>query len=75
MKVEYNKIVRDKIPEIIRDSGRTCDYKILGESEVKDALYSYNGENQRLSKKVNADVATLYSYDGSKLSEEIDGST
>ena len=38
MKVEYNKIVRDKIPEIIRGSGRTCEYKILGESEVKDAL-------------------------------------
>ena len=38
MKVEYNKIVRDKIPQIIRDSGRTCEYKILGESEVKEAL-------------------------------------
>jgi predicted house-cleaning noncanonical NTP pyrophosphatase (MazG superfamily) len=38
MKVDYNKIVRDKIPEIIRNSGRTCEYKILGESEVKGAL-------------------------------------
>lgn len=38
MKVEYNKLVRDKIPEIIKKSGRTCEYKILGESEVKDAL-------------------------------------
>ena len=38
MKVEYNKLVRDKIPEIIKASGRTCEYKILGESEVNDAL-------------------------------------
>jgi predicted house-cleaning noncanonical NTP pyrophosphatase (MazG superfamily) len=38
MKVEYNKLVRDKIPEIIKNSGRSCEYKILGESEVKNAL-------------------------------------
>jgi len=38
MKVEYNKLVRDKIPEIIRESGRTCEFKILGQSEIKDAL-------------------------------------
>ena len=42
---------------------------------VKSAQYTYNGENQRLSKKVNSDETTLYSYDGSKLSEEIDGNT
>ncbi|WKY45815.1 nucleoside triphosphate pyrophosphohydrolase [Eubacteriaceae bacterium ES2] len=38
MKVEYNKLVRDKIPQIIKESGRTCEYKILGDSEIKDAL-------------------------------------
>jgi predicted house-cleaning noncanonical NTP pyrophosphatase (MazG superfamily) len=38
MKVEYNKLVRDKVPEIIRASGRTCEYKILGKSEIKNAL-------------------------------------
>ncbi|MEG0075643.1 MAG: nucleoside triphosphate pyrophosphohydrolase [Eubacterium sp.] len=38
MKHEYNKLVRDKIPEIIRESGRQCDYKILGNSEMLDAL-------------------------------------
>ncbi|MGL4606729.1 MAG: nucleoside triphosphate pyrophosphohydrolase [Eubacteriaceae bacterium] len=38
MKVEYNKLVRDKIPEIIRSSGRSCEYKILGDSEIKNAL-------------------------------------
>ncbi|WKY48841.1 nucleoside triphosphate pyrophosphohydrolase [Eubacteriaceae bacterium ES3] len=38
MKVEYNKLVRDKIPQIIKESGRTCEYKVLGDSEIKDAL-------------------------------------
>ncbi|MBC3888881.1 hypothetical protein GH810_11205 [Acetobacterium paludosum] len=38
MKVDYNKLVRDKIPEIIKNSGRACEYKILGKSEVRDAL-------------------------------------
>lgn len=38
MKHEYNKLVRDKIPQIIKDSGRSCEYKILSDDEVKDAL-------------------------------------
>lgn len=38
MKVEYNKLVRDKVPEIIRSSGRTCEYKVLGDLEMKEAL-------------------------------------
>ena len=38
MKHEYNKLVRDKIPDIIRESGRSCDYKILSDAEVLDAL-------------------------------------
>ncbi|MBC3803140.1 hypothetical protein GH808_01605 [Acetobacterium fimetarium] len=38
MKVEYNKLVRDKVPEIIRESGRACEYKILGQSEIRTAL-------------------------------------
>lgn len=38
MRVEYNKLVRDKIPQIIKESGRVCEYKVLGDSEIKDAL-------------------------------------
>ena len=29
----YNKAIRDKIPEIIRDSGSECNIKVLSDSE------------------------------------------
>ncbi len=38
MKIDYNKLVRDKIPQIIKDSGRTCDFKVLDNLEMKEAL-------------------------------------
>lgn len=38
MKHEYNKLVRDKIPQIIQDSGRDCEFRILTDDEAKDAL-------------------------------------
>jgi predicted house-cleaning noncanonical NTP pyrophosphatase (MazG superfamily) len=33
------KLVRDKIPEIIKESGRTCDYHIADEAEHKTRLF------------------------------------
>ncbi len=30
---EYNKLVRDKIPEIIRETGKSCTTRILTEDE------------------------------------------
>ena len=32
-KVIYNKLVRDKIPEIIEASGKTCEMEILSDEE------------------------------------------
>ena len=32
-KVIYNKLVRDKIPEIIEASGKSCEMKILSDEE------------------------------------------
>lgn len=34
----YNKLVRDKIPQLIRESGRSCTSRILDEKEYFDAL-------------------------------------
>lgn len=38
MNRSYNKLVRDKIPELIRESGRKCTSRILSEDEYFDAL-------------------------------------
>lgn len=34
----YNKLVRDNIPQLIRDSGRKCTSRILDDNEYLDAL-------------------------------------
>lgn len=38
MEIVYNKLVRDKIPEIIKENGKTCKFKIVNENEYKKEL-------------------------------------
>lgn len=38
MKIEFNKLVRDKIPEIIKQDGKKASLKILNEDEYKREL-------------------------------------
>lgn len=38
MRKEYHKLVRDKIPEIIQQSGSKCEILTLSESEYRQAL-------------------------------------
>ncbi|MCC3404947.1 MAG: nucleoside triphosphate pyrophosphohydrolase [Microcoleus sp. PH2017_10_PVI_O_A] len=38
MEKEYHKLVRDRIPEIIRQSGNECDFVILSDPEYRQAL-------------------------------------
>jgi len=38
MKRAYNKLVRDNIPQLIKESGRNCTSRILNEKEYYDAL-------------------------------------
>ncbi|MCU0544488.1 MAG: nucleoside triphosphate pyrophosphohydrolase [Oscillatoriaceae cyanobacterium Prado104] len=38
MVTEYNKLVRDRIPEIIRQSGNNCEIAILSDAEYRQAL-------------------------------------
>ncbi|MRH41587.1 phosphoribosyl-ATP pyrophosphohydrolase [Aquibacillus halophilus] len=35
----YNKLVRDKIPEIIKEDGKSFTSKILSNEEYRDSLY------------------------------------
>ena len=38
MKISYNKLVRDKIPEIIKASGKTCETGVLSDEEYLQML-------------------------------------
>jgi predicted house-cleaning noncanonical NTP pyrophosphatase (MazG superfamily) len=38
LKRTYNKLVRDSIPQMIKESGRNCSSRILNEVEYFDAL-------------------------------------
>lgn len=38
MRIMYNKLVRDRIPDIIRQSGRECGTAILALEDYRDAL-------------------------------------
>lgn len=42
--VEYNKLIRDKIPEIIKESGKTCEIETLSETEYEKHLNQKLGE-------------------------------
>ncbi len=56
--VKYNKLVRDRIPEIIEASGKTCDCEILSESQYIEMLDA----------KLNEELAE---YQESKSIEEL----
>ena len=36
--IEYNKLIRDKIPEIIASSGKQCIVEVMNEAKYIDAL-------------------------------------
>lgn len=36
--IEYNKLVRDRIPEIIRASGKTCTTEVLSDEDYIQAI-------------------------------------
>ena len=39
MKIVYNKLVRDRIPELVRKQGKRCKTGTLSEAEYRVALY------------------------------------
>jgi len=38
MHIEYNKLVRDRVPEVIHGQGKTCRTRTLDDSEYRQAL-------------------------------------
>ena len=47
MAVQYNKLVRDRIPEIIRNNGQICNTRILSDVEYISAL------DEKLREEIN----------------------
>lgn len=58
MKKIYNKLVRDKIPQIIESTGQSCKTRILSEEEYQ----------QKLDEKLTEELAE---YQESKSPEEL----
>ena len=55
--IKYNKLVRDKIPEIIKKSGKHCETKVLSDTEylnmldrkLEEELEEYNKDIEELA--------------------------
>lgn len=44
---EYDKLVRDLIPEVIHNSGKKCDFEVVNNNELTDRL------EEKLKEEVN----------------------
>ncbi len=56
--IKYNKLVRDEIPEIIKQSGKKCSTRLLNESEHLEYLYKKLDE-ETLEFQENYDINEL----------------
>ncbi|WP_293337946.1 MULTISPECIES: nucleoside triphosphate pyrophosphohydrolase [unclassified Microcoleus] len=61
MEKEYNKLVRDRIPEIIRQSGNECETAVLSDEEYRQAL----------RQKLIEEATEVAEADGENLIEEL----
>ena len=79
MEKEYHKLVRDRIPEIIRQSGIECETAVLSDREYRQALRQKLIEEAAEVAEVNeeglvAELADLYEVmDALMLSYGISG--
>ncbi|HLO47833.1 MAG TPA: nucleoside triphosphate pyrophosphohydrolase [Kamptonema sp.] len=65
MRKEYNKLVRDRIPEIIRKNGIDCEFVTLSQTEYRQALRQKLIEEAREAAEANEqnlilELADLY---------------
>ncbi len=64
-RIEYNKLIRDRIPEIIQAEGKRFDIEIMSDAEYQLALLSKLSEeaqeaSQATPEKLAAELADLY---------------
>jgi predicted house-cleaning noncanonical NTP pyrophosphatase (MazG superfamily) len=55
MRQEHNKLIRDRIPEIIRQAGRECEIKTMSQSEYYQALLNKLVEEAKEAAQANSD--------------------
>lgn len=62
MKIKYNKLVRDKIPQLIEESGRKQTSRILNDKEYFDALVDKVVEEieEFRTSKIEEEIADVY---------------
>jgi predicted house-cleaning noncanonical NTP pyrophosphatase (MazG superfamily) len=60
-RITYNKLIRDRIPEIIADSGKTCEIEILSPGEFE----------HHLLEKLIEEAREAQQADGLKLKTEL----
>jgi len=60
--MQYHKLVRDKIPEIIEKQGKTCQYRVMEQAEYLRLLEEKLQEelNEYLESKSLEELADLY---------------
>lgn len=62
MKIKYNKLIRDMIPDMIKESGRQYAVRVLNDEEYRDALVDKIVEEVRDFQKTGneEELADLY---------------
>ena len=55
MRIAYDKLVRDRIPEIIRQAGSTCEVVTMAEEEFRQALRDKLVEEARETAEADTD--------------------
>jgi len=58
---EYNKLVRDKIPEVIKATGKECEFEIAPKEERYKLLEAKLNEEVRHNQKITSPSASLFS--------------
>lgn len=57
-RIVQNKLVRDRIPEVIRQSGRECGVEVMEEEEFRQALRAKLVEEAQEAAATDADLVT-----------------
>ena len=65
------KLVRDKIPEIIQESGRKCEFRVASKDELKELLFAKMQEEIRefIEEPSTMEAADIYEVFISILSQ------